>query len=268
MGLKALKAYGLKFNELKAMAKELNEADIVTAIPVKVGTKGEAMLSAFMDAIEDVSDTAEIPTAVSEYYDGIPQEAFDDDDGDDDTPEKAPEKEAPEDVDDAPEDEEAEENEAEEEVEEVSSDCPSFLSGCDDKEPDCQECKTDLPDEYNACKKATDAKAKKKGKKKDKAKSGKKNAGKRSRYGHMPSSMAGFVDDMVYEGTTKEDMVAVLVKKFKRTKEKAQSKVNSHLNTLTSKKGITIKEKKDGVFKAKEKYAEGLDKNNTVVASK
>lgn len=277
MGLKALKEYGLKFKELKEVSKEMNEVDLAPAIPIKVGTKGESMLLAFMDAIEAVEDkkVKDIPEKVSTYYDNIPQEAFDDDDdsneGKDphvdasDEEELAEETEEVEEVEEA---EEAEEAEKEEEIPEVTSDCPSFLTGCDDKEPDCQECKKDTVDEYNACKKATDANAKVKKEKKTKAKKGKKNAGKRTRYGHMPSSMAGFIDDMVYEGATKEDMVKVLVSKFKRTKEKAQSKVNSHLGTLATKKGITIKEKKDGGFKAKEKYAEGLDKNNTVVASK
>lgn len=254
MGLKALKDYGLKFNGLKAVAKEMNEADVATAISIKVGTKGEVMLSEFMDAIDSVEDVTDIPEAVSLYYDEIPQEAFDDSDTGDNSEEG---------VDDT-------EPEKEEETTEggVESDCPAFLTGCDDNEPDCQECATDTPEEYEACKEATTVKATKKKAKKEKTKAAKKGAGKRSRYGHMPGSMAGCIDDMVYEGATKEAIGKALMKKFKRSKERATSKVNSHLLTLANKKGITIKEKKDGSVKAKEKYAEGFNKDNTASGMK
>ncbi|RLI66858.1 MAG: hypothetical protein DRO67_00345 [Candidatus Asgardarchaeum californiense] len=246
MGLGKLKDYGLKFKELKEVCVSLNEAGIAPAVTVKVGTKGEDMLSSFMDAIEAVEDkdVKNIPAEVSAYYDAIPQEAFDDDDN---TVTQSDSKGEP-----------VEEQEEQEEV--VESDCPSFLTGCDDTEPDCQECKKDMPDEYSACKKATEAKASKKSKKKSK---GTKNAGKRTRYGHMPNSMAGFIDDMVWKGHTKDEMVQVLMKEFGRSEDKAKGKVNSHLNTLINKKGITITEKKGDVLKAKQKYADGYDKSNT-----
>jgi len=182
---------------------------------------------------------ADIPTDVSVYYDAIPQEAFDDDD--------APDKEEGEGA--------------------VESDCPVFMTGYDESEADCQDCADTTPDEFEACKEAVTTKAKAKAKKKGKGKPSK-DAGKRTRYGHMPGSMAGCIDDMVFDGNTKEAMAETLVKEFGRDKDKATAKVTGHLAVLVSNKGVTIKEKKDGVLKAKEKYSEGYDKDNTVPASK
>ncbi len=255
MALKSLKSYGLKFKELQGCAKELNEAELAPAIKVSVGVKGEDLLSSFMDAIEQIPDKQmkDIPKDVSIYYDAIPQEAFDDD---------ADSGGAPE----TPEDKEVKEVEVAKE-DEVTSSCPVFKKGWDDNEPDCKECKEDTNDEYEACKKAVKAKGKTKKAKKDKAKVSKKNAGKRTRYGHMPGSMSGRIDDLVQEGHTKEDMVSILMKEFKRKKPQATGKVTAHLKRLVTKLSIEVTEKKDGVLKAKQKYAETFNKDNTVSGS-
>lgn len=287
MALQKLKEYGLEFKELKKVTAALNATGLVGSIAV-VGKKGEILLSEFCTAVDAIADDVlksgnHKGEAWYVYYEAVPQEFFDDDADNGvkadqkrpiDTPkvsdppvETEPKGEVPEEVEPEPEDEPINPK--------VTSDCPTFRTGWDPKEEDCVACALDFPEEHDTCKLEVEraaAKPKKKGKKK----AGKKKAdgtpaprpaGKRTRYGHMPTSMAGHIDDMVYEGKTKGQMVDHLVANFERTKEKANAKASSHLLTLGGKKGITITDIGDGVLKATEEYTAGQDASNTVPSS-
>jgi exosome complex component RRP41 len=289
-----LKDFGIKFKDLKGAAKALNAAKLTDEISVKVGVSGGEMLVAFIDAIDLVpaDKTADIPAEAAEFYNNLPDEVFtalddeDEDEADEDEEieedveedeeveeEVEEDEEVEESVDEEPEedvDEEPEEDVNEEEVEggegaeeEVTSECPVFKEGWNDEEEDCQDCSKETPDEYEACKKEVKAKAKAKKTRKKKTAPKAENEGKRSRYGHMPTSMAARIDDLVYQGGTREEIVKCIAKEFDRDEKRAASKVNSHIRTLITRKGITITDNDKGV-KAKEKYAEGYTKENTV----
>lgn len=297
MGLKALKDYGLKFKEVKAMVTLMNDSKLAEPVVVKVGMTGEEILSSFITAVDSVPDdrTGDIPAEVQKYYNALPQEVFSDDDSGagvgpdekraattpkvskeqkvvekDDAPVTTPEN-TPEEVVTFDADLEAAQEASTEAI--VESECPTFKKGWDPNEADCQECATDYPDEYAYCEKAskeakgaTTKTGKKAGKKKVEgaATTEKKAPGKRSRYGHMPTSMAGRIDNMVYAGGTKESMVKTLMTEFKRDEAKATNKLNSHLLCLLNQKGITIKET-DGVLKAVEEFTTGQNAENTEV---
>jgi hypothetical protein len=267
-----LKDFGIKFKDLKGAAKALNAAKLTDEISVKVGVSGGEMLVAFIDAIDLVpaDKTADIPAEAAEFYNNLPDEVFtalDDEDED----EADEDEEIEEDVEEDEEvEEDVEEDVDEEEVEggegaeeEVTSECPVFKEGWNDEEEDCQDCSKETPDEYEACKKEVKAKAKAKKTRKKKTAPKAENEGKRSRYGHMPTSMAARIDDLVYQGGTREEIVKCIAKEFDRDEKRAASKVNSHIRTLITRKGITITDNDKGV-KAKEKYAEGYTKENTV----
>lgn len=266
MAFKPLKEYGLKFKELKATCKLLNDSDLLAApISIKVGVSADNMLSSFMDAVESIPDDkmADIPADVSTYYAELPQEVFDD--------APLPEAEGVEEGSDAGAIEGGEDTgegtttEGEEGGDEISSDCPVFGTGHDEDEADCQTCGKDTKAEYDAC--VVASKAAKKKAKKGKAKDGAKKApsGKRTCYGHMPGSMSGHIDGMVSAGASKADIIKSLTEEpFKREEAKAGSKLTAHLKRLTTKLGIEISEKKDGSLKATPKYAEGRNAENTV----
>lgn len=69
-----------------------------------------------------------------------------------------------------------------------------------------------------------------------------------SRYGHRANSMAGRIDDLLWEGTTLDDAVKMLVKEFKRTPEKAKSKFLGHVKYLPRIKKISVKIDKEKDF--------------------
>jgi chemotaxis protein histidine kinase CheA len=274
MALEGLKTYGLKFKDLKAVCKSLNDADITDTISVKVGVKGVDMLQAFLEAVEATPKVSidEIPDDVREFYDDLPQQVFDDADPDseEEEVEETEEEEVESEEETEAEDEESEEEEVEEseeveetEEEEVESDCPTFATGWNPKEKDCKACKKDTPEEYKTCK-TLSKKAKKKAKKKTKKGTRKGRKGTRTRYGHMPGMMAGAIDDMVYEGTTADDMIKFLMKNFDKTEAQAKNKVAAHISYLEKKVGISIKKNKKGVLKAKEEFAQGFNAETTV----
>jgi len=281
MSLKKLKDYKLTFKELKAACTELNDSELADPIVVKVGTKGEVMLVAFLDAVDSISKkkVKNIPANVSAFYDGLSQEVFDDADDDDATADDADataddadataddDDDATADDDDdatADDDDDATADDADataDDADAPDSDCPTFLTGWDDGEDDCQECKKEYKDEYTACKKATKKAAKADAKKKP---AGNKAPGKRTRYGHVLGSMNEDVDNMLWKGAKREAIVAVLVKTHKREERLAVNKVSGHIAHLKNNRGITVTENKKGILKADKEFSKGYDKDNTV----
>jgi len=71
----------------------------------------------------------------------------------------------------------------------------------------------------------------------------------RSRYGHLLNTMSAAVDDLVWEGTTKEAAAKALAEKFNKDEKATASKFASHVAHLRKKKGVDVVET-DGVFKA------------------
>ena len=54
----------------------------------------------------------------------------------------------------------------------------------------------------------------------------------KSRYGHKVGSMSAEVDDLLWAGSTVEEMVTALMEKFGKNKDAATSKVKGHLAWL------------------------------------
>lgn len=236
--LKELKDYGLKFKQVKEAATLLNDAEL-SKIPTKVGVSGQDLLTEFVKAIKGIPDAKldEIPEPVANFYESIPEEVF----------KALPDSEVV----------------VEEPAGEITSDCPTFMQGYDPAEEDCQECEKDFPEEHEACKTEVLGKVKKKKAKKTKAKESKETVGKRSRYGHMKTTMAARIDDLVYQGGMRDDIIETIMDEFKRDKKKATNKVNGHITHLINNVGLEIKDK-DGKVKAKKAYAEGRNKDNTI----
>ena len=175
----------------------------------------------------------------------------------------------------APVDEDADEDETPEaeadEDDGVTSECPTFKSGWDEKEDDCQECAREFNAEYEACKKvcaalnvkAKDKKAKAKTKIRKQTDGPKVKLMKRSRYGHAPYTMSGRIDDMVWEGATRVAIIKNLVKDFKREEAKAAAKLNAHVAYLRSTLGIEVLEE-GGVFSTEVEFAAGYSAENTI----
>jgi hypothetical protein len=291
MAIQALKEYKINFKELKDVCKSLNESGLAKEqIEVKVGIKGEAMLLAFLEAIDSIptKKAEEVPEDVAAFYDALPQEVFDDAGAEEADARDAEEAdvepdEVEEEADVEPDEVEEEVEEAEEATDGVTSECPTFKTGWDPNEDDCKGCNSDYPNEYEACKAACEAakaapkagKGKGKGKAKTTrkpkdpnapAKTPKKPALKRTRYGHAPNTMSGYIDDVVFAGEKRSTIIKKLMKKFARDERKATTKLNAHIGYLKSMKGITINETEDGEIKAVEEYAAGYDENNTIAA--
>ena len=265
MGLGKLKDYGLTFKGLKEVCIALNEAELADAISVKVGVKGDDMLENFLNAIDSVQKkkVKDIPEDVRSFYDDLPQEVFDDSD---DSTEEVEEKEAEveeevekEDEVEVEAEEEAEVEEEDSKVDEVSSDCPTFKSGWDKEEKDCQDCEDEYPEEYKVCKKATKAK-----KKAEKEKGGsKKPKGKRTRYGHVTGSMNEDIDNMLWKGAKRAAIVKVLMKKHGRSERLAGNKVTGHIAHLKANRSVVVTENDKGVLKADKEFAPSFNKDNT-----
>lgn len=99
-------------------------------------------------------------------------------------------------------------------------------------DPECQAC-----DQAEDCQEKTmQAAAKSVAKKEKKVKEVKEKAPKveviKSRYGHKVGSMSAEVDDLLWKGSTVEEMVTALMEKFGKDKEAAASKVKGHLGWL------------------------------------
>ena len=249
MALQSLKKYEVEFNSLKEAATAMNEAALTEKIKTN-GIKGEALLGSFLAAIDSVPDTDvdKVPIPAKEFYAQLPEEVFID-----------REQEAAK-VAEVVETVEAEIVTADE----ITSDCPTYLTGYDMGEEACVTCETDYPNEFEACKDAVLKVAAVKTAKRTKGTRSKENAGLRSRYGHQPKSMAARIDDLVSQGTTHDEIVQVLIDEFGREEKQAQGKAKSHLNTLRNKIGVEITENKEGILRTKVKYAEGRNKDNIV----
>jgi desulfoferrodoxin (superoxide reductase-like protein) len=71
----------------------------------------------------------------------------------------------------------------------------------------------------------------------------------KSRYGHKVGSMAAVLDDLMWKGSTMEEMVDTLVKDFGKPEEQATAKIRAHYASLTKKRDVPV-DRKDGVYKA------------------
>lgn len=90
-----------------------------------------------------------------------------------------------------------------------------------------------------------EAKAKKK-------KAAKKSTVEKSRYGHRKGSFAALLDELVYNGTTEEEVIETVQTEFPdKSEENIKGRFKSHVSYLGRVRGITV-EKKDGTFKAVE----------------
>ena len=262
MGLRKLKDYGLTFKGLKADCVALNEAELADAVSVKVGVKGDDMLENFLNAIDSIQKkkVKDIPEEVRSFYDDLSQGVFDDSE---DTPEEVEEEaEVEKEVEEEAEVEKEVEGEVEESKDDVTSDCPTFKTGWDKEEKDCQDCEEEYPEEYKVCKKATKDKKKED---KDKEKGGTKKAkGKRTRYGHVAGSMNEDIDNMLWKGAKRPAIVKVLIKKHGRSDRLAGNKVTGHIAHLKANRGVVVTEDKKGVLKADKEFAPGYNKENTI----
>ena len=82
------------------------------------------------------------------------------------------------------------------------------------------------------------------------AKGPKKEAGK-SRYGRLLSSAVGVIDELLFKGTTEEDILKTLTEKFPgKDVKQLTARLHGHMKQL-KKEGITITEK-NGKIKSKE----------------
>ena len=277
MGTKSLKTYGVTFSVLKKMSTTLNALGIADEISTKVGTKGVDMLDGFLDAIASIPDAmlAEIPDEVAAFYNALPQELFSDSLEPEDTrpirrllPHKLTAANACAEPATAPiPDPKA--------LSDIESDCPAFGEGWDPSEHDCKMCAKEMTEEHDECKRLVlnaQAKEKEKAAKRAKKNGGKPtngnkivHKGKRTRYGHMPKTMSGCIDDLVHEGRTIEEITRVLVERFDRDEDKARRKARSHIRHLVNKVGITVTvDDETGVIQAEEEYAEGYSSGNTM----
>lgn len=269
---KELKEYGVKFKDLKGVSGSLNDAGIAGAQIKVVGVKGADMLAAFLNAIESVPDKSvgEIPKDASDFYDALPDSVFDDAPVETEAvtkktaaPSKAKAKaKADKKVKDTKKGKGKADKKAKEAVakgSKVESDCPGFLTSCNDEEENCQDCAKQFVKEYTACKDACQAKAK------AEAKASKRTTtpGKKTRYGHSLNTMTGQIDDLLWAGKTKEAIATAVAKRFDRTPAKAASCLRGHLKRMIRLAVITLEEREDGVLKAENEYAEGFTKENT-----
>ena len=261
MGLKKLKEYDVTFKELKVAVSELNNSELLEAKIKVVGIKGEDCMGLFLDAIDSIhkDDMPNVPESVQEFYNNLSDELLNDSKGGVRDGKKSK-------VTASKKTKKVKEDEVDP-TEGIESECPVFGKGWDDSEEDCQECKTDFPKEYEACKTVCTKAKEDKGAKKDKIKTSRKQKGKRSRYGQMPKSQVAFVDDMLWEGNTVKDMVAFLVKTFKRDEKVASGRVTSHIARLVKEGIITLEKRDDDIQKAANEFAEGFNADNTIDAN-
>jgi hypothetical protein len=116
-------------------------------------------------------------------------------------------------------------------------------------DPECQAC-----DQAEDCQEKTmmAAAAKSVAKKEKKVKEVKEKAPKaevvKSRYGSKVGSMSAAIDDMLWAGTSKKDMITSIMDGFGKDEKAATGKVKVHLNWLKKEKGMNVVET-DGIYK-------------------
>ncbi len=272
---KELKEYSIKYKDLKGASIVLNKSELANPITTKGGTKGGTMLGEFLNAVESVPDSkvGEIPEVASAFYENLSDKVFDDAPVNEDpvvkktpAPSKAKAKAKAKAKDKAAKDKQAKKRSAKAKdkpaakakADPVSeSDCPGFGTTFNADEENCQDCEKSFPDEYKNC---SDLCAKVE-KKKSTAK--KRTSSKKTRYGHSLDTMTGVIDDLLWEGNTKEDISKAVAERFDRTPAKAGACLRGHLKRMLRLGVITLEERDDDVLKAENEYAEGFSEDNT-----
>lgn len=299
--MKPLKDLGVDFKELKAAVAALNGSDLCPTKINVVGCKGELVLEKFLLTVHAVQEdkVQDLPIEVRSFYSALPEEVFTEDEDPSALDDDKAAADAP--TDDTESEEESGDATEEASTEGIAlSDCPTF--GAQDlNETDCQECETAFPSEFIACAaktagtpaptpaptKADEKAAAKAAKEEEKAaakatkdaekaaKAAAKAADKapkapkapvvtkRSRYGHVIDSMSGDVDDLVWKGTTLEDMVLILMKKHNKPDANCRAKVRGHVNHLIQNKLVTVAEV-DGLLKSSIEFIAGREAGNTI----
>lgn len=70
-------------------------------------------------------------------------------------------------------------------------------------------------------------------------------------FGHLSTSMSGYIDVSIMKGAKRTTVVDHLVKSFGRTKGKAEHKVSAHIRHLQNDRGVTVVLTEDGKFSYK-----------------
>jgi len=236
--LKPLKDYGINSKDLKTAVTGLNDSGFLSEKLKTVGIKGEDLLVAFMDAVDALPDKElkKLPKEVKKFYDELPQTVFDD----------APQKGAAEPAGEA--------------TPGVESKCPTF-GDHNPAEEDCIACANDFPEENAACIAATEQNKKAgkgKGKKSKGSGTSKPRTAKKSRYGHIPGTMAGDIDDLLYLGGNIEDFTKIIASRHDRTEGKARAKIRAHAGYLVKLRGLKI-EDKEGYMKCDTEFLKGVN---------
>lgn len=291
--MKELSGYNVTLEELKAVIEAFNASD-KKSVTLPLDGSGEELLCMFLAGMHSVStdNTAQLPEVCKEFYKNLPEDLFDDVTTEMEADALTRAKELAE---AAPEEVQGEEPAAEEgsdpNATEFVSECPTF--GAQNlTEPDCQDCKVEHPEEFEACAAKTEAAATKEPKKRGRKK-GSKNAApkepkepkakkerkprtpkdpnappkekvlrKRSRYGHIVGSMSGDIDNAVWQGGHIDVLTAWLANRHNRELSAARSKIRGHVNHLVQNKAVVVTEV-EGVLKAQLEFAPGFTAENT-----
>lgn len=130
---------------------------------------------------------------------------------------------------------------------EGDEECPVFGQEFDPSAPECTECaRAEECAPLTQAAKQPEAKPKKTAKEKPT-----KETQTKGRYGARLGTMTSTLDDLLWEGTTKDGAAAILMKKYGRTEVLAARKFSAHVAYLKKEKGLTITIT-DGVYKASE----------------
>lgn len=92
---------------------------------------------------------------------------------------------------------------------------------------------------------------KKEGKKVKKAVKVVKADGEKSRYGSKLESQAALLDDLIYEGRSRSQIIERLEDSFDMSSGKAGSRLQTHINYLRKKKNLSITKLKNGSYEVK-----------------
>jgi len=209
----------LKHRNLQAVAKELNEK---FELKFKTINTREAIISHILDTIGNATEEQQealSPEAVDVYNALLAVPPVD---------EVNVVKEVSEDTEDA---------------------CQAYGVAYDGGDPECKAC-----DQAEECQEKTmkTAAAKSVAKKEKPVKEVKEKAPKaevvKSRYGHKVGSMSAAIDDMLWVGTSKADMVSSLMEQFNKNEAAVNSKIKGHLAWLKKQNIVEVSEA-DGVYK-------------------
>jgi len=269
--MKTIKELGIAHKDLKAVCKSFNDANLVKEKIKLVGLAGEAMLVLLVKLIDTVpdGDMHKIPGDVSAFYDAIPEEVFNTNVSkdvlkavaNDDLPAADKVKVEEEDI--------VEETDG---IPGHTTDCPIYGTGWNPKETICVECNKTFHPDYVSCKRIvkgiTSAKSKKKPEHKKQTSTTPRKASNTTttRYGHRPNTMAGQIDDLVWAGTTMDNLVASLMQWHGRDVASAKGKAKGHVLHLIN-RGITITtDTTSGIIKAVQEFIPTKTAENTVAA--